>query len=106
MNGAAPVATPPHITRIRDVPNDQGGKVFITWTKAALDVTGGAVNGYTVWRLVTPAGRRARGAHTGARRTVHGSRARAARAARAAERRRRHRLLGGAGDAAGPAAAG
>jgi hypothetical protein len=56
MDGCGTDPTRPAITRIRDVPNDQGGKVFITWTKSALDATGGAVNGYTVWRLVPPAG--------------------------------------------------
>ena len=55
-DGCVPDPNMPHITRIRDVPNDQGGKVFVTWTRSALDVTGGAVNGYTVWRLVPPAG--------------------------------------------------
>jgi hypothetical protein len=45
----------PAITRIRDVPNDQGGKVYVTWTASALDVPGGSVNGYRVWRLVPPA---------------------------------------------------
>src|SRR6185436_18635340 len=55
-DGCAPDPNPPHITKIRDVPNDQGGKVFITWTKSSLDATGGPVNGYTVWRLVPPAG--------------------------------------------------
>jgi len=55
-DGCVPDPNMPHITKIRDVPNDQGGKVFVTWTRSALDVTGGAVNGYTVWRLVPPAG--------------------------------------------------
>ena len=55
-DGCVPDPNVPHIVKIRDVPNDQGGKVFITWTRSALDVTGGAVNGYTVWRLVPPAG--------------------------------------------------
>jgi len=54
-DGCAPDPNVPHITKIRDVPNDQGGKVFITWTRSGLDVTGGAVSGYTVWRLVPPA---------------------------------------------------
>ena len=42
----------PVITRIRDVPNDQGGKVFATWLRSSLDVASGAVNTYTVWRQV------------------------------------------------------
>jgi hypothetical protein len=54
MDGCAPDANPPVITRIRDVPNDQGGKVFITWTRSAQDVTGGAVNAYRVWRQIPP----------------------------------------------------
>jgi len=44
----------PLITKIRDVPNDQGGKVFITWTGSALDVPGGVVDAYVVWREVPP----------------------------------------------------
>jgi len=44
----------PVITRIRDVPNDNGGQVFITWTASSLDVTGGAVNAYRVWRRIPP----------------------------------------------------
>jgi hypothetical protein len=45
----------PVLTSVRDVPNDQGGKVFLTWTKSALDVTGGTVVNYRVWRLIPPA---------------------------------------------------
>ena len=55
LDGCAPDPNRPIINRIRDVPNDQGGKVFVTWTKSALDQPGGAVTGYTVWRLVPPA---------------------------------------------------
>jgi len=44
----------PVITDIRDVPNDQGGKVLVTWTASSLDVTGGPVNQYRVWRMVPP----------------------------------------------------
>src|SRR5262249_18701917 len=55
-DGCAPDPNIPTTTKIRDVPHHQGGKVFITWTKSGLDVTGGAVTGYTVWRLVPPAG--------------------------------------------------
>src|SRR6266545_1480611 len=54
MDGCAPNANPPVITRIRDVPNDQGGKVFVTWTRSTLDVSGGAVNAYRVWRQIPP----------------------------------------------------
>ncbi len=42
----------PRITHVQDVPNDQGGKLFLTWTRSALDVTGGAVNAYRVWRRI------------------------------------------------------
>ena len=51
---APPDLRAPVITRIRDVPNDDGGKVFITWTASSLDVTGGAVNAYRVWRRIPP----------------------------------------------------
>src|SRR5262249_35909747 len=44
----------PVITRIRDVPNDQGGKVFITWTASSLDVPGGALTDSVVRRLGPP----------------------------------------------------
>jgi len=45
----------PAITAVRDVPNDQGGRVFLTWTRSALDVSGGPVTGYRVWRRIPPA---------------------------------------------------
>ncbi|MEQ1834155.1 MAG: FG-GAP-like repeat-containing protein, partial [Candidatus Eisenbacteria bacterium] len=54
LDGCSPPPGPPSIVRIRDVPNDQGGKVFLTWTRSAFDVTGGAVNAYRVWRQVPP----------------------------------------------------
>ena len=44
----------PTLTKVRDVPNDQGGKVFVTWTRSSLDVSGGSVNSYRVWRRVPP----------------------------------------------------
>jgi FG-GAP-like repeat len=44
----------PVITSVRDVPNDQGGKVFVTWTRSAQDVTGGSVTNYRVWRRIPP----------------------------------------------------
>lgn len=56
MDGCQPDPNLPVITSVRDVPNDQGGKLFLTWTRSALDVTGGAVNAYCVWRQVPPAG--------------------------------------------------
>lgn len=54
LDGCSPAPGPPAIVRIRDVPNDQGGKVFLTWTRSAFDVAGGAVNAYRVWRQVPP----------------------------------------------------
>jgi VCBS repeat protein len=45
----------PFLTDVRDVPNDQGGYVFLTWTASSLDVPGGAVNAYRVWRRIPPA---------------------------------------------------
>ena len=56
LAGCVPDPNRPSITDVRDVPNDQGGKVYVTWLKSALDVTGGPVNSYRVWRLVPPAG--------------------------------------------------
>lgn len=50
----------PRITSVRDVPNDQGGKVFVTWTRSALDATGGPVNAYRVWRRIPAAAAQAR----------------------------------------------
>ena len=45
----------PVLTDVRDVPNDEGGRVFLTWTASSLDVSGGPVNQYRVWRRI-PAG--------------------------------------------------
>ncbi|MBI1797503.1 MAG: T9SS type A sorting domain-containing protein [Candidatus Eisenbacteria bacterium] len=45
----------PKITKVRDVPNDQGGHVFVTWTASSLDATGGSVINYRVWRRIPPA---------------------------------------------------
>ena len=56
LQGCVPDPNMPRITDVRDVPNDQGGKVYVTWLKSALDATGGPVNSYRVWRLVPPAG--------------------------------------------------
>ena len=44
----------PVLTDVRDVPNDQGGRVFLTWTRSSLDVIGGAVNAYRIWRRIPP----------------------------------------------------
>jgi hypothetical protein len=54
LDGCSGDLTLPSITRIRDVPNDQGGKVFMTWTRSSFDAAGGPVNAYRVWRMVPP----------------------------------------------------
>jgi VCBS repeat protein len=52
---APPDPRKPVLTDVRDVPNDNGGRVFLTWTASSLDVPGGAVNSYRVWRRIPPA---------------------------------------------------
>ena len=52
------IGTPePHIAGVKDVPNDQGGQVRVSWDKSPLD-TGldPTVLGYQVWRQVPVAG--------------------------------------------------
>jgi DNA-binding beta-propeller fold protein YncE len=44
----------PVITRVRDVPNDQGGRVFVTWHCALDQPQMRHVTGYRVWRRVPP----------------------------------------------------
>jgi hypothetical protein len=44
----------PVITSVQDVPRDNGGEVFVTWTASSLDASGGAVNSYRVWRRIPP----------------------------------------------------
>jgi hypothetical protein len=55
----APLPPPqpaPILDDVRDVPNDQGGKVFVTWQRSDLDgVSGTTVTGYRVWRRIPPA---------------------------------------------------
>ena len=47
--GPAPGA--PHLVSVRDVPNDQGGSVFLRWTRSSLDTAGiTRITGYRVWR--------------------------------------------------------
>jgi hypothetical protein len=51
-----PPSPSPTLTAVRDVPNDQGGRVFVTWLRSGLD--GGPypeVTGYRVWRRIAPA---------------------------------------------------
>ncbi|HKQ57136.1 MAG TPA: VCBS repeat-containing protein [Candidatus Eisenbacteria bacterium] len=58
-NGPSPPPPPdprfPVLTDVRDVPHDDGGRVFLTWTRSSLDVSGGPVNAYRVWRRIPPA---------------------------------------------------
>lgn len=49
------VSQAPHLESVRDVPNDNGGKVFVTWLPSSLDVPGGSVNQYRVWRRIPAA---------------------------------------------------
>ncbi len=51
-NAGLPDPRAPQIVKIKDVPNDQGGHVFATWTASTLDVPGGSVNSYRVWRRI------------------------------------------------------
>ncbi|HEY2955947.1 MAG TPA: VCBS repeat-containing protein [Candidatus Eisenbacteria bacterium] len=46
----------PYLTDVRDVPNDQGGRVFLTWLRSPLDdPSQRTVTGYRVWRRIPPA---------------------------------------------------
>ncbi len=50
-----PPGPEPILDAVRDVPNDQGGKVFVQWQRSPLDGdTGNAVTGYRVWRRIPP----------------------------------------------------
>jgi flagellar hook capping protein FlgD/ASPM-SPD-2-Hydin domain-containing protein len=52
---SANVHTEPHIAGVRDVPNDQGGSVKLSWDASLLDVpTGPVVDHYWVFRSVPP----------------------------------------------------
>lgn len=42
----------PIITSIRDVPNDQGGKVSIVWKASALDINLNDLTHYSIWRTI------------------------------------------------------
>ena len=52
---APPDPRKPVLTDVRDVPHDQGGKVFLTWNASSLDAPGGPVVNYRVWRRVPAA---------------------------------------------------
>jgi uncharacterized membrane protein len=50
---SAPTQTPkPKIISIRDVPNDQGGKVLIRWVASSLDTNVNKLTHYTIWRAI------------------------------------------------------
>ena len=50
---AVPTTLAPHIARIRDVPNDQGGQVTIEWDASAFDrAPNGPISAYWIWRQV------------------------------------------------------
>jgi streptogramin lyase len=42
----------PKILSIRDVPNDQGGKVLIRWLASSLDTNVNKLTHYTIWRAI------------------------------------------------------
>ncbi len=42
----------PVITRVRDVPGDQGGQIVIEWSAASMDVAPTPVSNYSIWRRV------------------------------------------------------
>jgi FG-GAP-like repeat/FlgD Ig-like domain len=48
-----PPPGPPTLVSVRDVTHDQGGKVFLRWTRSAFDTAGG-ITGYRVWRRIPP----------------------------------------------------
>ena len=48
-----PPPGPPHLVSVRDVPNDQGGRVFLRWTRSSFD-SAGQITGYRVWRRIPP----------------------------------------------------
>ncbi len=48
------------IDHVRDVPSDQGGKLWVSWYANARDVAGGTISGYRVWRRIPAAAAAAR----------------------------------------------
>jgi hypothetical protein len=56
--GAPPPPPPgpaPTLTAVRDVPNDQGGRLFLTWLRSGLDALPyPQITGYRVWRRIPP----------------------------------------------------
>lgn len=67
LNGGCGVKGPPALLSVRDVPNDQGGHVFLRWTKSVFDTAGNSLQttGYRVWRRLPPGAAQARLAGTG-----------------------------------------
>jgi hypothetical protein len=48
-----PPPGPPNLISVRDVPHDQGGRVFLRWTRSLFDTTSNMqITGYRVWRRV------------------------------------------------------
>ena len=54
-SGSLPDGRAPHLTDVRDVPADEGGRVYLTWLRSSLDVSGGPVQSYRVWRRIPDA---------------------------------------------------
>ena len=51
----APDPRAPHLVSVRDVPNDEGGQVFLRWTRSSYDTAGiASITGYRVWRRLPP----------------------------------------------------
>ncbi|MBN2070132.1 MAG: VCBS repeat-containing protein [Candidatus Krumholzibacteriota bacterium] len=47
--------TPPAIYSARDIPGDQGGKVYLSWTGARADINmTGDITHYSIWRAIDP----------------------------------------------------
>ena len=52
-----PPVEAPRLNSVRDVPHDQGGRVFLTWLPSSHDQSGDhSVTAYRVWRRIHPAG--------------------------------------------------
>ena len=53
--GSPPPSDAPILTRVRDVPNDEGGFVFVTWLRSRLDDPAlRTITEYRVWRRIHP----------------------------------------------------
>ncbi len=61
-----PPGPAPTLTAVRDVPNDQGGRVFVTWLRSGLDgPPQPQITGYRVWRRIMPLAAQARAVSPG-----------------------------------------